>query len=189
MRACLIRRLSCVSLCVFYALGLTGCAAPAVAPESAPPLKIAPALFGARAVEQRLVIRWPGGERSAEAALEIEGGRLRLVMLAFGVRLMSLEYDGENLSEQRFVPNAPDGARVLNDLLLIATPLEDLRRALPSGARATEYRVEGRLRREIDGLGAAKVIIDYETDSPWRGKVAFRHLPPDYEFFLESHEF
>ncbi|MDR2032893.1 MAG: DUF3261 domain-containing protein [Azoarcus sp.] len=190
MRACLTRRLLCVPIGVFCAFCLAACALPVSgdAVESAPPLRVAPALLGERVVEQRLVIRWPGGERGADAVLEIGEGRLRLVMLAFGVRLMSLEYDGETLAEQRFAPDAPDGGRVLNDLLLIVTPLEDLRRALPSGLEATERRAQGKkLRREIAG-GAAKTVIDYETDSPWRGGVALRHIPPDYELFLESHE-
>lgn len=191
MRACLTPCLPCVLICVFCASCLAACAVPARGDpvESAPlPLRVAPALLGERVVEQRLVIRWPGGERGADAVLEIGKDRLRLIMLAFGIRLMSLEYDGEMFSEQRFVPHAPDGRRVLNDLLLIVTPLEDLRHALPSGAHVTERRVDGKLRREIAGGDAVKTVIDYETESPWRGRVAFRHIPPDYELFLESHE-
>ncbi|MDR1662065.1 MAG: DUF3261 domain-containing protein [Azoarcus sp.] len=156
----------------------------ALAPE---PLKIAPAALGERAVMQRLVMRWPGGGRAVEAALEITGDRLRLVMLAFGIRLVALEYDGETLAEQRFAPHAPEGARILNDLLLIAAPLEDLRRALPPSASVTETRANGKPRREIALNGVAQAVIDYETESPWQGKVWFAHLAMGYELILESH--
>jgi hypothetical protein len=154
----------------------------------APPLKIALAALGEHMVEQQLVMRWPGGERAMDAILEIAGGRLRLVMLAFGMRITSLEYDGKELAEQRFVPHAPDGARILNDLLLIAAPLEDLRRALPPGTSVSEARENGRMRREIVMDGATLAVIDYETESPWKGKVTFAHLAIGYELILESHE-
>ena len=159
------------------------------APE---PLRIAPAVLGEHTVEQRLVIRWSGGERSMDAVLEITADRLRLVMLAFGMRLASLDFDGEKLVGQRFVPHAPEGARMLNDLLMIAAPLEDLRHALPPGARVTEMLVDGKMRREIapdiNEDAATKIVIDYETESPWQGKVNFRNPAMGYELVLESHE-
>ncbi|MDR0634629.1 MAG: DUF3261 domain-containing protein [Azoarcus sp.] len=172
---------------VCCAFGLGACAS-RFAGQAAAPLRIPPAALGERTVEQRLVMRWPGGERSAEAVLEIADGRLRLVMLAFGLRLLGLEYDGEKLVEQRFAPHAPEGVRILNDLLLIAAPLEDLRRALPPGASVTERRVDGKLRREVVLDGAAQVVVDYETESPWLGRVAFAHRAMGYELILESHE-
>ncbi|MDR1063801.1 MAG: DUF3261 domain-containing protein [Azoarcus sp.] len=175
-------------VCCVLCLG--ACALPAPGRETlAPgPLRIAPAALGERTVEQRLVMRWPGGERATEAVLEIAEGRLQLVMMAFGMRLVSLVYDGETLTERRFVPHAPEGARILNDLLLIAAPLEDLRRALPPGASVTETHANGGLRREIALDGMMQAVIDYETESPWQGRVAFAHLAMKYELILESHE-
>jgi hypothetical protein len=177
------------AFCVFCAFCLGACAL--LAPSRPEALKIAPAVLGERTVEQRLVIRWPGGERSMEAALEIAEGRLRLVMLAFGMRLASLEYygDGETLREQHYVPHAPEGARILNDLLMISAPLEDLRRALPPKLDVNDSRINDRLRREIVKDGVVQVVIDYETDSPWQGKVTFSNRAGHYELLLESHEF
>jgi hypothetical protein len=183
MRACLIR-------CVLYAcsvLCLGACGL--LAPRPPEPLRIAPAILGERTVEQRLLIRWTDGERAMEAVLEIDPERLRLVMLAFGMRLESLEYDGLTLAEQRFVPHAPEGARILNDLLMIAAPLDALCRALPTGMEATERRAEdGRLRREIAQDGAVQIVIDYESGSPWQGRVRFKHAAAGYELVLDSHE-
>jgi hypothetical protein len=177
---------------ILCALCLGACAwlTPRPAAFIAEPLEIVPAVLGEHTVEQRLVIRWPGGERSMEAALEIAGGRLRLVMLAFGMRLAGLEYGSDGkLTEQRFVPHAPAGARMLNDLLMIAAPLEDLQRALPSSMRVTDSRVNERARREIAEGDVVQVVIDYETDSPWQGKVTFSNRALGYELLLESHEF
>ncbi|MDR3087766.1 MAG: DUF3261 domain-containing protein [Azoarcus sp.] len=176
------------------ALCLGGCAllSPGSGGFAPEPLGIAPAVLGEHTVEQRLVIRWSRGERSMDAVLEISADRLRLVMLAFGMRLASLDFDGEKLVVQRFVPHAPEGVRMLNDLLMIAAPLEDLRRALPPGVRVTERLVDGKMRREIapdmHEDEATKIVVDYETESPWRGKVNFRNPVMGYELVLESHE-
>jgi hypothetical protein len=181
------RRLTSSLLCALCAFCLGACALLAPSRPEAP-LKIAPVVLGERTVEQRLVIRWPGSERSMEAALEIADGRLRLVLLAFGMRLAGLEYDGETLTEQRFVPHAPGGARILNDLLMITAPLEDLRRALPPEVSVNDSRINDRPRREISKDGTMQVVIDYETDSPWQGKVTYSHRAQGYELLLESHE-
>ncbi|MDR0700921.1 MAG: DUF3261 domain-containing protein [Azoarcus sp.] len=167
---------------------LVACAALGRGPFAPGLLRIAPAALGERTVEQRLVMRWPGGERSMDAVLEIAEGRLQLVMMAFGMRLLSLEYDGETLNEQRFVPHAPEGGRILNDLLLIGAPLEALRRALPAGASATETRADGKARREFVQDGVTQAVIDYDTASPWQGKVTYTQRVMGYELILESHE-
>lgn len=175
--------------CVCFALSLGACGL--LAPRQAfltEPLQVAPAALGERTVEQRLLIRWPGGERVMDAVLEITPEHLRLVMLAFGMRLASLEYNGVTLTEQRFVPHAPEGKRILNDFLVIAAPLENLRRALPPGASVVETFAEGKLRREIFFDGVAKIVVDFETSSVWQGKVRFKNIDGGYELILESHE-
>jgi hypothetical protein len=173
---------------------LAGCAASslddmALAPEV---LSIAPEVLGERTVEQRLSMRWSGGERSMETVVEIADGKLNLVALAFGMRLASLEYDGKTVNETRQTPMAPPGRRMVNDLLLVAAPLEDLRRALPegwavqeSGIRCQESEV---LRREISENGVTQIVIDYFSGSPWRGRVTVEHRALGYQLILDSHE-
>ncbi|GHU39401.1 hypothetical protein AGMMS50256_39270 [Betaproteobacteria bacterium] len=178
---------------------LTGCAASsrledmALAPEV---LTIAPAVLGERTVEQRLSMRWPGGERSMETVVEIAEGKLNLVALAFGMRLASLEYDGKTVNETRPLPMAPPGKRMVNDLLLVAAPLEYLRRALPEGWEVQELGVRYQVsegdnfrRREISENGVTQLVIDYFSGSPWRGRVTVEHRASGYQLILDSHEF
>jgi hypothetical protein len=181
---------------ILLAALLTGCAALSrpccMESESDPqPLTIAPAMLGERTVEQRLVIRWPGGERSMDAVLDIADGKLRLVLLSFGMRLLSLEYDGRTVSETRYMPQAPSGRRMVNDLLLMAAPLEDLRPALPENWRVTENKENNSdhpRRREITQDGKLLIVIAYSAASPWQGRVEFEHHALGYQLILDSHE-
>jgi hypothetical protein len=148
-------------------------------------LSISPTILGERTVEQRLVIRWSDEERSLEAVLEIAEGRLRLALMSFGMRISTLEYNGRTLEETRNLPQAPSGARMINDLLLIAAPQAALQAALPEGWKVTESETQ----REISQDGKTQVRIRYAADTPWRGRVIFEHLALNYQLILDSHEF
>jgi hypothetical protein len=163
------------------------CACAGLAPEREAAFGISPAVLGEHTVEQQLLIRWPGGERSLDAVLEIADGRLYLVLMTFGVRIMSLEYDGETLAEERYVPHAPDGVRMLNDLLAIAAPADELRRALPAGWEL----VEDHAGRVFAAAGATRLSIRYGSPrgarDPWQGKVTLKNHAEGYELILVSH--
>ena len=163
------------------------CACAALAPGRDAAWRISPAVLGEHVVEQQLLIRWPGGERSLDAVLEIADARLRLVLMTFGMRVMSLEYDGETLAEERYVPHAPDGARMLNDLLAIAAPANELRRALPAGWEL----VEDHAGRVLTAAGAPRLSIRYGgprgAREPWQGKVTLKNHAEGYELTLVSH--
>jgi hypothetical protein len=160
------------------------CACALLAPAREAVLRISPAVLGEHTVAQQLLIRWPGGERSLDAVLEIADGRLHLVLMTFGIRLMSLEYDGQTLAEERYVPHAPDGARMLDDLLAIATPADALRRALPAGWEL----LEDHAGRVLAADGVARVSIRYGTPDPWQGRVTLKNHAEGYELILVSHE-
>lgn len=153
-------------------------------------LTIAPEVLGERTVEQRLAMRWSGGERSMETVVEIADGKLKLVALAFGMRLASLEYDGKTVNETRQAPMTPPGKRMVNDLLLVAAPLEDLRKALPQGWTVVQESETGDnfLRREISENGITQIVIDYFSASPWQGRVTLLHRALGYQLILDSHE-
>ena len=160
-------------------------------------LTIAPEVLGERTVEQRLAMRWSGGERSMETVVEIADGKLKLVALAFGMRLASLEYDGKTVNETRQAPMVPPGKRMVNDLLLVAAPLEDLRKALPQGWTVVQksgirHQVsetgDNFLRREISENGITQIVIDYFSASPWQGRVTLLHRALGYQLILDSHE-
>jgi hypothetical protein len=179
--------LKAFALCV-AALLLAGCAA-FLRLEDPPSLQgISPAILGERTVEQRLSLRWPGEERSVEAVLEIASGKLKLVTLAMGMRLSTLEYDGVNLGEIRHVPQVPPGKRMVRDLFLIATPLAALSAALPENWSVTENNDHSPRLREIRENGNTRIMIRYFSDSPWQGKVEFEHRALGYQLILDSHE-
>jgi hypothetical protein len=163
-------------------------------------LPVSPAVLGDRTVEQQLQIRWQGGERVIDAALEIEDGRLRLVLMAFGMRVLSLDYDGKTFTQERFVPHAPDGVRILNDLMMIAAPRDELQNALPAGWTLEEHLASGisdegsvsrAAGREIFADGVKQIEIHYADcfpANPWQGKVTLKNLAKGYELILISHE-
>jgi len=184
-----------LSLCI---LCLGACSL--LTPKQESLLLVSPVALGDRTVEQQLQIRWQGGERVIDAALEIEDGRLSLVLMAFGMRVLSLEYDGKTFTQERFVPHAPDGVRILNDLMMIAAPRDDLRDALPKGWTLEEHLASGisdegatagSAGREIFVDGMKQIEIHYAgcfPANPWRGKVILKNLAKGYELILVSHE-
>ena len=184
-----------LSLCI---LCLGACSLPAPRQESL--LPVSPVVLGDRSVEQQLQIRWRGGERVIDAALEIEDGRLSLVLMAFGMRVLSLDYDGKTFTQERFMPHAPDGVRIFNDLMMIAAPRGDLQNALPAGWMLEEHLASGISNegsisrspgREIFADGVKQIEINYagcSPENPWRGKVVLKNLAKGYELILVSHE-
>jgi hypothetical protein len=164
---------------------LGACAFPGSGAATGTLLSVAPETLGERTLEQRLVMRWPDGERSLEAALEISEGKLRLALMSFGMRVSTLEYNGRTLDETRHLPQAPPGARIINDLLMMAAPLEALRTALPEGWAVTES--EGQRRFTQDG--ATQIVVRYRTGTPWQGQVIFEHHVLGYQLSVDSHEF
>jgi hypothetical protein len=174
--------------CLFLGVAalLAGCAT-LFRPQT-PLFAIAPASLGERTVEQRLSMRWPGEHRSVDAVLEITSERLRLVMFTFGMRLSSLEYDGRTVHETRHAPRLPPAERMVHDLLLIGTPLAELRSALPKNWSVTDYGERHPRRREIKQDGDVLVVIRYFSDSPWQGRVEFEHRALGYQLILDSHE-
>jgi hypothetical protein len=193
MRTCL--KTGVVTFCLFC---LGACAL--LAPRRSEPLKIFPAALGEHTVEQQLLIRWKGGERGIDAVLETSDGYLHLVLMALGMRILSLEYDGVRLIEERHVPQAPESVRILNDLLTVAAPKEVLQDALPNGWNLSEEFLssvdhEGRVSlaatRRIVVDGATLIEVHYggclPTD-PWRCEVTLKNHAEGYELVLNSHE-
>ncbi|MDR1350006.1 MAG: DUF3261 domain-containing protein [Zoogloeaceae bacterium] len=166
---------------------LSGCAALARLDGFSNPtlLAIAPETLGERTVEQRLVIRWSGEARALEAVLEISAGKLFLALMSFGMRVSTLEYDGRTLVETRHLPQAPSGARMVNDLLMIAAPLEALQAALPEGWTVTESERQ----RTLAQNDKIQIVIRYAAATPWQGQVEFAQRALGYQLILDSHEF
>ena len=119
------------------ALALAGCAAPPAGPARLG-LKLAPAALGESiSVQQHLKVERGGRIDELDAALEVDPAQVRLVGLAFGQRVLSLNYDGKELTSWRhmMLPTQVRAEDVLEDMQLTLWPAAAIAQALPAGWR------------------------------------------------------
>jgi len=165
------------------ALGLAGCASFWLS-GGLPLLKISPATFGSRIIEQRSAIVWPGEQRVLEMVLDIHGGTMTVIGLTFGARLFSFDYDGEKIVETQPLPSGLSARRIVNDLLLIYAPLDALRVALP--ADWTVHEEQGG--RQVFFDGALNISIHYDEGAKWQGRTVLDNHALHYQLTLDSRE-
>lgn len=160
-----------------------GCA-PA-APAARLGLKLPPAALGASiSVQQHLTVERGGRVSELDTALEVDGEEVNLVGLALGQRVMTVRYDGRNITSWTHAsfPQQVRGEDVLEDLQLTLWPIEAIRRALPSGWEIEE---NGR-RRTLSLAGAPVTVIDYSGEPRWSGRVVLSNLRYRYRLIIES---
>ena len=166
-------------------LALAGCAS---APPSAPParlgLKLAPAALGASiSVQQHLKVERGGRVDELNVALQVEPDAVDMVGLAFGQRVLTLHYDGKQLTSWRhaLLPSQVKADDVLEDMQLTLWPAAAIAQALPAGWRIDE---QG-LRRTLY-LGAEPVmLIDYSGQPRWNGTVVLQNLRYHYRLTIQ----
>lgn len=166
------------------ALLLTACATPPDAPARLG-LRLAPATLGATiSVQQQLTVERGGSTNDLLAALEVDPQRLSLVGLAMGMRVLSLEFDGMEMTEWRhaMLPNQVRAADVLEDLQLTLWPLEEIARALPVGWDIAD---QG-LRRTLYRHGVVVATIDYSTMPRWQGTAVLDNVRYGYRLTVVS---
>lgn len=172
----------CAGVCA--ALILSACAATPPAPARLG-LRLAPAALGeAISVQQHLTVERGGKTNDLDAALEVDAGRVSLVGLALGMRVLSLEFDGRELSEWRH-PMLPDQVRaadVLEDLQLTLWPAERIAEALPPGWRIEDQGLRRTLRRD----GEVVATIEYSGIPRWQGTAVLDNLRYNYRLTVVS---
>jgi hypothetical protein len=167
-------------------LALAGCAAP---PPLAPParlgLKLAPSALGESInLQQHLKVERGGRTDELDAALEVDAAQLQLVGLAFGQRVLSLRYDGKELTSWRHVmlPSQVRPEDVLEDIQLALWPAGAIAQALPSG-----WRIEDQgLHRSLYLDDAVIATVDYSGLPRWSGTVVLQNLRYKYRLTIES---
>ena len=200
-------------LMVIGALLLTACAATAPPPRQSPapgavtaaaessvvtpppPLalpKVAPAdLGGDLQLNQHLTISRGqagqlGEEHEIDVALAVEGQRLKLAAVGLGLRLITLDYDGRTVSEQRhpLLPAVVNGERILRDMVLTWWPLDSLRPLLPAGWTV----VEADAQRSVLWQGRPVIVIRYDKPAGqrWLGGAQFENLQHGYRLGIIS---
>jgi hypothetical protein len=107
-----------------------------------------------------------------------------MVGLAFGQRVLSLHYDGKELTSWRH-PMLPAQVRaedVLEDLQLALWPAQAIARVLPAGWTLEE---KG-LRRTLYLDGAVVATIDYSTMPRWSGTVVLDNQRYQYRLTIQT---
>lgn len=168
------------------ALGLllAGCAS-IPPPPTRLGLMLSPAALGESiALQQHLRVERNGRSDELDAALEVDADHLELVGLAFGQRVLTLNYDGKSLKSWRhlMLPAQVRAEDVLEDLQLSLWPADAISKALPDGWRVHD---DG-LRRTLT-LGETTVAtVDYSAMPRWSGTVTLENLRYHYRLTIQS---
>lgn len=183
-----MRRLSWLERAIPFAGALLLAACTAKAPT--PPrlgLRLAPAALGETiSVQQHLTVERDGKTNDLDAALEVDGKNINLVGLALGMRVLSLDYDGREITEWRhpMLPSQVKAADVLEDLQLTLWPVEAIAKALPEGWKIEEQGLRRTLRRD----GEVVATIDYSGMPRWQGKAVLDNVRYKYRLTVVSAE-
>lgn len=176
--------LSAVLLAALLAGLLGGCGTREEAPVRLG-LRLAPAALGETiSVQQHLTVQRGASTNDLDAALEVDAAKLSLVGLALGMRVLSLEFDGKELTEWRhpMLPSQVRAADVLEDLQLTLWPAVDIARALPAGWTIEEQGLRRTLRRH----GEVVATIDYSGTPRWKGRAVLDNVRYKYRLTIES---
>lgn len=164
---------------------LAGCAAYKPAPVARLGLKLAPAALGeAISIQQHLIVERGGRIDELDAAIEVDAQHVGMVGLAFGQRVLTLDYDGKELKSWRHVmlPSQVKGEDVLEDMQLALWPVEAVAAALPAGWRIEENCMQRRLY-----LGPELVTtVAYSATPRWNGTIKMDNLRYKYRLTIES---
>ena len=148
-------------------------------------LKLAPAALGTSiSLQQHLKVERDGRTDDLDAALEVDPAHVQLVGLALGQRVLSLHYDGKDITSWRhlLLPRQVQAEDVLQDLQLTLWPLDAIRSALPPGWRIEE---QG-LQRQLFQDQALVLQIDYADAIRWQGNVNLNNLRYHYRLTIQS---
>lgn len=174
--------LPAAALCAALLLG--GCTGPRDGPARLG-LRLAPAALGQPiAVQQHLSVQRGGSTRDLDVALEVDAGRVKLVGLALGQRVLSLNFDGRELTEWRhpMLPAQVRAADVLEDLQLTLWPAAEIARVLPAGWTIEDHGLHRTLRLD----GKVVTTIDYSGTPRWQGTAVLDNVRYQYKLTIES---
>jgi len=147
-------------------------------------LRLAPADLGAEiALQQHLTVERHGRTDQLDVALEVDATDLNLVGLALGQRVLTMHYDGKELTSWRHVmlPSQVKAEDVLEDLQLTFWPVDAIRRALPSGWRIEDNDLQRALYKDDELI----CLIHYSTMPRWSGTVQLENLRFKYAITIQ----
>lgn len=174
----LIVRLSAVLLCLLLAACASRMPRPLV---ELPPLQLAPSSLPAPlALQQQLHFRFGSHERDLDALLEADAQQVRLAVQAMGQTGVRLQWDGQQLTQQRapWLPPQVRAERVLDDLQFALWPTDAIAAALPAGWQVID---DGR-QRSLSRDGTVWLQLQRLAD----GSVQLDNRAEGYTLRIES---
>lgn len=148
-------------------------------------LQLTPAELGTSiALQQHLTVERNGKIDELDAALEVDPEQLQLVGLALGQRVLSLQYDGQKLTEWRhfMLPEQVRAEDILEDIQLTLWPLKTIQKALPAGWRIED---DG-LQRNLYKDNVLVCQINYSSMPRWSGTVKLENFRYHYSLMIQS---
>lgn len=185
MHAGLILRSARAVAAIALAVALSACATVAPPPQARLGLKLAPAALGASiSVQQHLKVERNGRTDDMDVALQVEPEAIDVVGLAFGQRVLTLHYDGKDLTSWRHVmlPSQVRAEDVLEDMQLTLWPAEAIAAALPAGWRVADQGAKRTLYLDNEPI----MQIAYSGNPRWSGTVVLENLRYHYKLTIES---
>jgi hypothetical protein len=170
------------ALSVTLALLLGGCAT--VPPQARLGLKLAPSALGASiSVQQHLKVERNGRTDDLDVALQVEPDAIDVVGLAFGQRVLTMHYDGKELTSWRHImlPSQVRAEDVLEDMQLTLWPAEAIAKALPEGWRISEQAAG----RTLYLANEPVMRIMYSGTPRWSGTVVLENLRYHYKLTIQ----
>jgi hypothetical protein len=179
-------KINSIRCCAALALLLlAGCATQKTAPVARLGLKLAPAALGESiSLQQHLTVERNGRIDELDAALEIDPAHVEMVGLAFGQRVLTVNFDGKELKTWRhlMLPKQVRGEDVLEDMQLALWPVEAVAAGLPAGWRVEE---SGMLRRLYLGEELVTTVA-YSAQPRWNGLITMDNLRYKYRLTIQS---
>jgi Protein of unknown function (DUF3261) len=172
------------AVALLAALVLAGCAATPSGPARLGLQLPMPALGGSFSVQQHLTVQRGGRIDELDVALEATVESLDMVGLAFGQRVLSMHYDGKEITSWRhpMLPSQLRAQDVLEDLQLTFWPADAIARALPPGWRVEEQGLRRTLYRE----GEVVATVHYSGTPRWSGTAVLDNKRYQYKLTILS---
>jgi hypothetical protein len=148
-------------------------------------LKLTPASLGDTvSVQQHLKVERNGRTDDLDAALEVDAQQFQLVGLAFGQRVLTVGYDGKELTSWRHVmlPSQVRAEDVLEDVQLTLWPASAIAASLPAGWRI----LDAGLTRTLYLNDALVATITYSGMPRWSGTVVLDNQRYGYRLTITS---
>jgi len=170
---------------LLVSLLLAGCATQKPAPVARLGLKLPPAALGeAISLQQHLTVERNGRIDELDAAIEVDAAHVEMVGLAFGQRVLTVNFDGQQMKTWRhlMLPSQVKAEDVLEDMQLALWPVQAVAAGLAPGWRVEE---NGMLRRLYLGDELVTTVA-YSAAPRWSGTIKMDNLRYKYRLTIQS---